>query len=105
MRGRNRDKDRVSVWDVATGRPVTPLVADGPIGAGSAAFAPDGRILATASGNGVLRLWEVATWTVRAELRGHRDSRFVTRRRRSCVGGVFDRSAVIQTVTPRVAPG
>jgi hypothetical protein len=37
------------------------------------AFAPDGRTLATASADGVIRLWEVATWQVRAEYRGHRD--------------------------------
>jgi RNA polymerase sigma factor (sigma-70 family) len=65
--------DRVFVWDVATGKRVTPLPQGLPIGAGSAAFAPDGRTLATASADGVIRLWEVASWTVRAEFRGHRD--------------------------------
>jgi RNA polymerase sigma factor (sigma-70 family) len=65
--------DRVAVWDVATGRAVRTLTSGRPIGAGSAAFAPDGRTLATASANGLIRLWEVATWTVRAEFRGHRD--------------------------------
>ena len=33
----------------------------------------DGRTLATASADGTVRLWEVATWKVRAEFRGHRD--------------------------------
>jgi RNA polymerase sigma factor (sigma-70 family) len=66
--------DHVAVWDVTTGRAVTKLLAGGrPIAAGSAAFAPDGRTLATASKDGLIRLWEVATWRVRAELRGHRD--------------------------------
>ena len=64
--------DHVAVWDVATGRAVTRLMTDRAIGAGSAAFAPDGRTFATAT-NGVIRLWEVTTWTVRAEFRGHRD--------------------------------
>jgi RNA polymerase sigma factor (sigma-70 family) len=65
--------DHVAVWDAATGRAVTKLVSGRPIGAGGAAFAPDGRTLATASVDGLIRLWEVATWTVRAEFRGHRD--------------------------------
>jgi hypothetical protein len=42
-------------------------------GAANAAFAPDGRTFATASADGTARLWEVATWKVRAEFRGHRD--------------------------------
>src|SRR5262249_29409530 len=67
------EMDHVYVWDVATGQAVATL-ADGPRpGARNAAFAPDGRSFATASADGVVRLWEVATWKVRAELRGHRD--------------------------------
>jgi WD40 repeat protein len=70
--GRSR-MDHVYVWDAATGRLVATL-ADGPRpGAANAAFAPDGRTLATASADGTIRLWEVATWKVRAEFRGHRD--------------------------------
>jgi hypothetical protein len=70
--GRSR-MDHVYVWDVATGRLVANL-ADGPRpGAANAAFAPDGRTFATASADGIIRLWEVATWKVRAEFRGHRD--------------------------------
>jgi RNA polymerase sigma factor (sigma-70 family) len=70
--GRSRI-DHVYVWDVATGRAVTTLTAGPRNGAANAAFAPDGRTLATASADGVIRLWEVATWQVRAEFRGHRD--------------------------------
>jgi WD40 repeat protein len=70
--GRSR-MDHVYVWDAATGRVVATLAAGPRPGATDAAFAPDGRTLATASADGVVRLWEVATWQVRAEFRGHRD--------------------------------
>jgi RNA polymerase sigma factor (sigma-70 family) len=70
--GRSR-MDHVYVWDAATGRAVATLAAGPRHGATSAAFAPDGRTFATASADGVVRLWETATWTVRAEFRGHRD--------------------------------
>jgi WD40 repeat protein len=70
--GRSR-MDHITVWDAATGRVVASL-SDGPRpGAANAAFAPDGRTFAAASADGVIRLWEVATWKVRAEFRGHRD--------------------------------
>jgi RNA polymerase sigma factor (sigma-70 family) len=69
----NSMMDHVLVWDTATGRAVPTLHSGLSIGAGSAAFAPDERTLATASAGGTVRLWEVATWEVRAEFRGHRD--------------------------------
>jgi RNA polymerase sigma factor (sigma-70 family) len=65
--------DHVYVWEVATGQAVATLAAGPRPGTTCAAFAPDGRTFATASADGVVRLWEVATWTVRAEYRGHRD--------------------------------
>jgi len=70
--GRSR-MDHVYIWDAATGRSVATLAAGPRPGAANAAFAPDGRTLATASADGVIRLWETATWKVRAEFRGHRD--------------------------------
>ncbi len=65
--------DCVFVWDVAAGERLLKLPEGLAIGAGSVSFAPDGRTLATASADGLLRIWEIATWTVRAEFRGHRD--------------------------------
>jgi len=70
--GRSRI-DHVYVWDATTGRAVATLAASPRSGATNAAFAPDGRTLATASADGIVRLWETATWKVRTEFRGHRD--------------------------------
>jgi WD40 repeat protein len=71
--GQRSPVDRVFVWDVASGQRPAVLPEGLPVGAGSVAFSPDGRELATASAGGVIRLWETASWTVRAEFRGHRD--------------------------------
>jgi RNA polymerase sigma factor (sigma-70 family) len=65
--------DHLVVWDVATGRVVANLDSGPRGGATNAVFAPDGRTLATAAEDGAVRLWEVTTWKVRSEYRGHRD--------------------------------
>jgi hypothetical protein len=67
-----RPVNQVYVWDVATGKRVANLPDGLPTGAVTAAFSPDGRTLATATPEGLVQVWEVATWTVRAEFRGHR---------------------------------
>jgi hypothetical protein len=72
----------VFVWDVTTGKRVARLPDGLPIGAVVAAFSPDGRTVALARGDdlggaaepaadaGAVRLYETATWTVRAEFHG-----------------------------------
>jgi hypothetical protein len=65
--------DQVFVWETATGERVAPLPDGLPIGASAVAFSGDGRFLATALPEGAIRIWEVATWTVQNEFKGHRD--------------------------------
>lgn len=74
--------NQVFVWDVAAGKRVPQLPIGLPLGAVVAAFSPDGRMLALARGvdfggaaklpeeASVVHVYEVATWTVRTELRG-----------------------------------
>jgi RNA polymerase sigma factor (sigma-70 family) len=69
----NQPVNQVFVWDVAKGKRV-PSLPDGlPDGAACIAYAPDGRTVATAAQDGTIKVWEVATWKVRAEFHGHRD--------------------------------
>src|SRR5262249_26170779 len=59
---------RVTVWDVKTGEKVGAWQAHGGTASGIA-FSSDGRALATAGGDGAVRLWDVATHRELAELR------------------------------------
>ncbi len=60
------------ICHVATGKRVAAL--PGNLSIGAAAFSRDGRFLATAVSGGVLKIWEVVTWTRRNEFKnGHRD--------------------------------
>jgi RNA polymerase sigma factor (sigma-70 family) len=60
-----------AVYEVATGVRVAALPDELTVEA--AAFSRDGRFLATATADGLIQVWEVATWTRRTEFRGHRD--------------------------------
>ena len=64
---------QVFVWKVATGTRLTALPDGLPISACCIAFSPDGRSLATATPEGLIQIWETATWTVLTEFSGHRD--------------------------------
>lgn len=57
------------LWDVASGRPYTEVLA-APSGVIAVALTPDGRVAATADMKGVIRIWDVATRTNLFELPG-----------------------------------
>jgi RNA polymerase sigma factor (sigma-70 family) len=61
------------VWDAAAGKRVAALPDGLPMGVSAVAFSRDGRFLATALPDGAIRIWEVASWTVQNEFKGHRD--------------------------------
>jgi WD40 repeat protein len=61
----------VRVWDVARRRPVADLPHPRPVG--SAVFSPNGRLVVTASYDGLARVWEARTGRLVARLRDRRD--------------------------------
>jgi WD40 repeat protein len=60
--------DMVKVWDVATRKEAATLKD---IRTGRIAFSPDGKLLATTGSKGPSRLYDTATWKLRAELPGN----------------------------------
>jgi RNA polymerase sigma factor (sigma-70 family) len=109
--------NQVFVWDVATGKRVARLPDGLPTGAAVAAFSPDGRTVALARGDdfgGVaefaddtVRLYETATWTVRAEFRGGQGRvtalAFTPGGRRLLTGGLDTTVLAWDVRPPRVA--
>jgi WD40 repeat protein len=59
-----------SVWEMATGKRVAALPDDPMLYIQAADFSRDGRWLALAVPDGVIQIWEVATWTKRNEFKG-----------------------------------
>jgi serine/threonine protein kinase len=57
--GSNADRGTVRLWDVATGKRTATLVDPDSQGAYSAAYNPDGSMLAVGDGNGNTYLWDV----------------------------------------------
>src|SRR5262249_4695131 len=60
----------VILWEMSIGRPWVTLRGHTSV-IWSLSFSPDGRTLATASGDKTIKLWEVASGKERATLRGH----------------------------------
>jgi WD40 repeat protein len=64
--------DTVKIWDPATGQELFALRGhQEPVW--SVAFAPEGQIVASASGDRTIKLWDLTTGAERATLRGHTD--------------------------------
>lgn len=62
----------LKLWDVATGQEVAlpaRLVKEG--GSAALAFSPDGQLLATASSDKIIRLWQTQGWDYLRALSGH----------------------------------
>jgi WD40 repeat protein len=62
----------IKLWDVATGREVRTLTGHTDW-VNSVAFSPDGRLLASGSGDETIKLWDVATGREVRTLTGHTD--------------------------------
>jgi WD40 repeat protein len=69
--GRDGDGGKVRVWDVADGSEVFPA-EEHQNGVYALAVAPDGKTLASAGGDGTIRLWDLAAAKTRGRLQGDR---------------------------------
>ncbi|MER5204156.1 trypsin-like peptidase domain-containing protein [Streptomyces sp. NPDC002825] len=69
-------QDAVESLETAAALPVHRRLAGHTLAVSSVAFSPDGRTSASASSDGTVRLWDVATGKSRATLTGHADTVF-----------------------------
>ena len=74
------DDSTLTVWDADTAKPIFHLDGKGPQFLCDAAFAPDGKTVATSDGKQTIRLWDVDTGKERLALEGHaaKESQVVT---------------------------
>src|SRR5262249_12740406 len=73
-RPRRPGSNDIRLWDVATHRQISGPLTGHTNTVLSLAFSPDGKTLASSSGDDTVRLWDVATGQPRgAPLRGHGD--------------------------------
>ena len=64
--------DRIFLWELPSLRPLAPATLQGNSGVVTAlAFSPDGKTLASASYEGTVKFWNVATWKEVATVRAH----------------------------------
>jgi hypothetical protein len=61
----------IRIWDIASGRPAAKIPASN-ILIDDVTFSPDGRWLASASGDGLVKLWDASTYKELATIKGHR---------------------------------
>jgi len=83
-------QDHTAVWNLATGQPTDLADPDGR-GTRTAAFSPDGKLLAVTDGNGHVYLWGTAT--------SHLDATFTGPGNMALAGAVFSAMAFFAAVS------
>jgi WD40 repeat protein len=105
--GRIPNDPRITIWDLASGRQVATLAADG-LGPRGMAFSPDGRFLASCGGqtqssaHAIVQIWDVARGRELRRFEGHKgavNAVVFTRDGRSVVSGGADATALVWDVS------